>query len=83
MCKLVFFVQVVDQNITNNFDVTCHSLGKPEMSLNCTYCSIGVTQMIVLLPYDDGWSEGMGVTFTLTYQYLSCMESRGIDFIGI
>ena len=73
---------MIDQNIQNHFDVVCHSLGKPDISLGCTNHSTGVTQMTVLLPYDDDWSEGKGVTFTLTYEYLSCMDSRRIDFTG-
>ena len=74
---------MIDPDIINRFEVACHSIANPETSLNCTYQTIGPTRARVLIPYGSDLSkDNMGMTFTLTYQYLSCMDSGAIDFRG-
>ena len=74
---------MIDPDIINRFEVACHSIANPETSLNCTYQTIGPTQARVVIPYSSDLSkDNMGMTFNLTYQYLSCIDNGTIDFRG-
>ena len=73
---------MIDQNIRNQFEVACRSTGKRGTSFNCTYHTIGVTQMCIFLPYDNNVFVGIEITFTLAYDYLSCSDNREINFTG-
>ena len=74
---------MIDENITNGFVVECHTMEQNgiQTPVNCTHDRTSVTQLSIMLPYSDDLL-GKGITFTVRYQYLSCLDARVMNFEG-
>lgn len=78
-----FLCQVIDEDIENGFMVECHIAEQNgiQTPVNCTHHNTSITHLSIMLPYGDNFL-GKNMTFTVRYQYLSCLDARATNFEG-